>query len=138
VIYTTLKLTSCLMMLLIVLTGCPMEEQTPRNGAPTTTPPATDPDQPQEPITTETPQHNAYQDNLQQQLQREIQEDPQLSGQNIQIQERNGRVTLSGSVQSAQQSQRIMQLAEQIAGPGNIDNQLRVEQDQQDQQQQPQ
>ncbi len=139
---TTLKLTSCLVMLLLVLAGCPAQEQEPSTAPPTdqSTPdtPGTTPGdngvEPQEPITTPTPRDGiggiGGEQGMQQiadQLRQRIQQDPQLSGNNVSVQVQNGQIVLSGTVQSDQAKQRIEQLAQQLGG-NRVQSQLQVSQ----------
>jgi len=130
--YTMLKLTCCLIMLLLVLVGCEQRGQEGQQGTQPTTPSEqTTPDtegteptyEPEEPISTPSPGNGFGQQAQQmaqqaQQLQQRIQQDSQLAGvaRNIQVQPRNGRLVLSGTVDNDQQRTRLEELAKQVAG----------------------
>ena len=49
------------------------------------------------------------------------------NAQNIKIITQDGRVTLRGPVKSEEEKTRIAQFAEEVAGSGNVDNQIEVE-----------
>ncbi|MFN7138755.1 MAG: BON domain-containing protein [Limisphaerales bacterium] len=53
---------------------------------------------------------------------------PTAAGRNVTIQVREGTVTLSGTVQSQEESQQLEQKARQIEGVRNVENNLRVQQ----------
>jgi len=136
--YAMLKLASCLVMLLIVMTGCPEERATepaqpgaapPPTGAEPSAPPSTPSEAPQESITVPPPSNGAGPaSQMTSQIQQRLSEDPRLSQimQNIQIRQENGMVTLSGTVPNQQISERIVQIVEEIAGAGMVENQLKV------------
>lgn len=50
-----------------------------------------------------------------------------VNAQNVKIITQDGRVTLRGPVKSADEKKQIQDFAEQVAGPGNVDNQLEIE-----------
>jgi outer membrane lipoprotein SlyB len=63
---------------------------------------------------------------LRQQVQSEIQNDSQLSGQQIQVSVQGGQVTLSGSVQNTQQWQQAENVAAGVNGVRTIQNNLTI------------
>ena len=48
------------------------------------------------------------------------------NAKNVKIITLNGRVTLRGPVNTADEKSRIAEIADRIASPGNVDNQLEV------------
>lgn len=50
-----------------------------------------------------------------------------INAQNVKIITQNGRVTLRGPVKSEDEKAQIERLAQEVAGAGNVDNQLEVE-----------
>jgi hyperosmotically inducible protein len=50
-----------------------------------------------------------------------------VNAQNVKIITQDGRVTLRGPVKSADEKERIAGIAEEVAGNGNVDNQIEVE-----------
>jgi L-2-hydroxyglutarate oxidase LhgO len=53
--------------------------------------------------------------------------DMSISARNIQIVTQNGRVTLSGEVENQEEMNRIEEIATSIAGQGNVDNNLKID-----------
>jgi osmotically-inducible protein OsmY len=49
------------------------------------------------------------------------------NAQNVKIVTENGKVTLRGPVKSQEEKDAIDQMAKQVAGEGNVDNQLEIE-----------
>lgn len=94
------------------------------------------PDQQQEPLGIDRSDEEIARE-VRNQIQQEAQLDPQ--GRNITVSVQDGQVTLSGQVQSEQESQQVEQIAADAVGQENVENELEVQdqaQQQPDQQQQ--
>src|SRR6476646_6770073 len=50
-----------------------------------------------------------------------------VNAQNVKIITQDGKVTLRGPVKSEEEKAQIAKMAEEVAGPGNVDNQLEVQ-----------
>src|SRR5690349_3596999 len=50
-----------------------------------------------------------------------------VNAQNVKIITQDGKVTLRGPVKSAEEKTQIGKMANEVAGPGNVDNQLEVQ-----------
>lgn len=130
---------------LVGLTGCPPEDEQQQD----TQPPQQQPDQtqPQQDQTQPQPDQQdeplgrarMSDEQLAQQIEDQIQQQTQLSeqGRDVSLSVEDGQVTLEGYVQSEQESQQIEQIATEVAGQQNVDNQLEIR-DQSNQQQQQQ
>ena len=50
-----------------------------------------------------------------------------VNAQNVKIITQSGKVTLRGPVKTEEEKAQIAKMAEEVAGPGNVDNQLEVQ-----------
>lgn len=111
---------------LLVVGGCPPPEEPAAPPREPVRPAPTEPAEPREPATPAQPQVDDQQ--IEQQLRQQIQQDQTLSptAQQVMIEVRNGNVTLRGQVESQEESRRIEDLALQIQGVQDVNNQLQV------------